>query len=489
MSVPADRMRRRVNFVDEGATLPSNTVPGIDDPIVAAEKSRMANQRQEYNRSLRGRAEQFGQDLVDEVPRALQALPGAGGAVARLGMVPRGIGAATAPLATGSTAASNLAAASTVAAAVPSAAVLARNEALSSGVTPSARRAGTSRRGGAPMAGSLDGTRQVQTAPDAADTDYTFGPERVSTQQVEAPTLRGRQGAIIANPGAMSVTDRLRGLMSEFKGSPSLRRLAAEQIIGEAQAREDNFQGAQAENAAADRAQADMTMRSREAYADRRLRADMSNQDASQRSLNSDREYELGRADRQLQAAELAIARRAAEAKASATAETAANQRTDDLVAAEMDRDPTLTREQAIVRANAIATLEGKNTQDSAVGRAGDALAANALDSAIQRRVPGNPFSRGIDALSRGAMNLYGSDLSAADDQVSRGEISPDAYDARGLNWRERLQSRLLPGRSSTDVVLTDRNGRNVQVDSAALGGLTTEEYNRRVLLRRSTTE
>ena len=124
MSVPSDRVRRRVNFVDEGATLPSNTVPGLDDPIVAAEKSRMANQRQEYNRSLRGRVEQFGQDLVDEVPRALQALPGAGGAVARLGMLSRGIGAATAPLATGSTAAGNLAAGSTLAAAVPSAAAL-----------------------------------------------------------------------------------------------------------------------------------------------------------------------------------------------------------------------------------------------------------------------------------------------------------------------------------------------------------------------------
>lgn len=473
MSVPADRMRRR-----------TSTVPTLED-LEAAQNAPAAPTRGFLRQSVdevRSAARDAVRDPLDAIGRATAPLPGVGGSVARLGGLLRGGGTAV-----GSAAAGNLAAGSTLAAVVPSVAVQARNEALSSGVTPSARRAGARRRGGAPMAGSLDGTRQVQTAPDAADTDYTFGPERVSTQQVEAPTLRGRQGAIIANPGAMSVTDRLRGLMSEFKGSPSLRRLAAEQIIGEAQAREDNFQGAQAENAAADRAQADMTMRSREAYADRRLRADMSNQDASQRSLNSDREYELGRADRQLQAAELAIARRAAEAKLGTA--TTANKRTDDLVAAELERDPTLTREQAIIRANAIATLEGEDTQASATGRAGDALAANALDSAIQRRVPGNPFSRGVDAASRGVMNLFGSDLSAADDQVLRGETSPDAYDARGLTWRERLQSTLLPGRSASDVVLTDRNGRNVQVDSAALGGLTTEEYNRRALLRRSTTE
>ena len=136
-----------------------------------------------------------------------------------------------------------------------------------------------------------------------------------------------------------------------------------------------------------------------------------------------------------------------------------------------------------------LATLEGADTQGSATGRAADALAANALDSAVQRRVPTNPISRGVDALSRGALNLYGSDLSAADDQFQRGATSPDAYDARGLTWRERLQSSLLPKRSSTDVVLTDRNGRNVSVGADTLGDLTPEEYNRRALLRRSTVE
>jgi len=299
--------------------------------------------------------------------------------------------------------------------------------------------------------------------------------------------LRGRQGGIIRNPNAMSTADRLRMIATDsaFKGSPSMRRLAAEAVLAE-DAREDaNFQGAQQENAAADLAQAQGQAKAREAFADRRLSADAANVENSERRREKDRDYQLGRADRFLKAEEIGARRRLAEAQLGAQA----NKRTDDLVTAEMARDPTLTRAQAIVRANAIATLEGEDTQGSATGRAGDALAANALDAAVQRRVPTNPISRGIDALSRGAMNLYGSDLSAADDQFQRGATSPDAYDARGLTWRERLQSSLLPGRSSTDVVLTDRNGRNVQVSGEALGGLTPEEYNRRALLRRSTME
>ena len=46
-----------------------------------------------------------------------------------------------------------------------------------------------------------------------------------------------------------------------------------------------------------------------------------------------------------------------------------------------------------------------------------------------------------------------------------------------------------MSGMSANDVVLTDRNGRNIAVSREALGGLTPQEYNRRALLRRSTME
>lgn len=507
MSVPSDRVRRRtpVNFVDEGATLPHDTAPGLDTPAVRAEYQRRAVERQEYRNSLRGRVEQFGQDLVDEVPRALQALPGAGSAVARSGMMLRGIGAATAPLATGSTAAGNLAAGSTLAAAVPSAAVLARNEALASDTrgdvatsgSPGPRQRYRSKSGitQAPpgtentFTGANGVTRRVQG--NAATPATPEAPvERVAAlgaNDAERFQLRGRQGGIIRNPDAMSTADRLRMIATDsaFKGSPSMRRLAAEAVLAEDTREEANFQGAQQENAAADLAQAQGQAKAREAFADRRLGADVANVENSERRREKDRDYQLGRADRFLKAEEIGARRRLAEAQLGAQA----NKRTDDLVTAEMARDPTLTREQAIVRANALATLEGEDTQGSATGRAGDALAANALDAAVQRRVPTNPISRVIDALSRGAMNLYGSDLSAADDQIQRGATSPDAYDARGLNWRERVQAWRLPGIGADDVVLTDRNGRSTLVSREALGGLTPEEYNRRALLRRSTME
>lgn len=513
MSVPADRMRRRSSTVPDATSLSVSTVPSYPigspspaEPVRPQVRRSLVDELGSAIAQTPADVVAAGRDLVrdpvDSIQRAAAPLPGAGGTVARLGMMSRGIGAATAPLATGSTAAGNLAVGSTLAAAVPSAAVLARNDALATDARGSVSTSGSSgpRR-------RYRSTSGITQAPPGTENTFTGAngvtrrvqgnaatPEApvervaaVGANDAERFQLRGRQGGIIRNPDAMSTADRLRMIATDsaFKGSPSMRRLAAEAVLAEDTREDANFQGAQQENAAADLAQAQGQAKAREAFADRRLSADVANVENSERRREKDRDYQLGRADRFLQAEEIGARRRLAEAQLGAQA----NKRTDDLVTAEMARDPTLSREQAIVRANAIATLEGEDTQGSATGRAGDALAANALDAAVQRRVPTNPISRGIDALSRGAMNLYGSDLSAADDQFQRGATSPDAYDARGLNWRERLQSRLLPGRSPTDVVLTDRNGRNVQVSSEALGGLTPEEYNRRALLRRSTME
>ncbi len=483
MSVPADRMRRRSS---------DSTVPTLED-LERARNARPAEPRNFFQQSadeVRGAARDLVRDPVDSLSRAVAPLPGAGGAVSRLGS------------ALGTVSRARLAAggAGAVGTTVPLAATVARDEALREspadvgGGTPGPRSRYRSTSGitQAPpgtentFTGASGVTRRVQGGAAAPEASV----ERVAAlgaNDADRIQLRGRQGAIISNPDAMSTADRLRMIATDsaFKGSPSLRRLAAQGVLEEAGREDANYQSALAENAAQDLAQTGMQAEARRTFADRRARVDLGNVENTERRREGDREFQLGRADRFLQAEELGLARRQAEAKVAGTA----NDRTDALVAAELERDPTLTREQAIVRAGAVATLEGEDTQGSATGRAADALASNALDSAVQARVPAGPFSRAGDALTRGALNLFGSDLSAADDEFQRGATSPDAYDARGLTWRERLQSRLLPWRSPTDVVLTDRNGRNVQVSSEALGGLTPEEYNRRALLRRSTME
>lgn len=535
MSVPADRMRRRSSTVPDATELAVSTVPSYPigtPPQIQTQPVARRSVLGELGDAVAQTPADIGsavrdavRDPVDALERTLAPLPGTGagfGAVAglssRVAPLASEVAAATAASPAGRAVGQAIGAVSksrlarmtgaTATGALPFAVVDyangQRDAALADDGTagptaaptyqtsPRRRYRSTSGITQAPpgtentFTGANGVTRRVQGG--AATPEAPV--ERVTAlggNDAERFQLRGRQGGIIRNPDAMSTADRLRMIATDsaFKGSPSMRRLAAEAVLAE-DAREDaNFQGAQQENAAADLAQAQGQAKAREAFADRRLTADVANVENSERRREKDRDYQLGRADRFLKAEDIGARRRLAEAQLGAQA----NKRTDDLVTAEMARDPTLSREQAIVRANAIATLEGEDTQGSATGRAGDALAANALDAAVQRSVPTNPISRGIDALSRGAMNLYGSDLSAADDQFQRGATSPDAYDARGLTWRERLQSRLLPWRSPTDVVLTDRNGRNVQVSSEALGGLTPEEYNRRALLRRSTME
>jgi hypothetical protein len=185
-------------------------------------------------------------------------------------------------------------------------------------------------RGGAGMAGSLDGTRGVagtesydgglqstravnnptaeqakkqqdfefQQQQDRADElQKQLGPERVDAglDPTGRVGLRGRQGAIIRNPNGPSVVDQLRSLGSSMKGFPGLRREAAAYITGQAEARDRGFEDAQAENAANDMALTKMQSASRDAFADRRLKASMFNADTAESRRSGDQALQLGR--------------------------------------------------------------------------------------------------------------------------------------------------------------------------------------------------
>lgn len=134
--------------------------------------------------------------------------------------------------------------------------------------------------------------------------------ERKAARQAEADVLptvdygpnyaqgiqrRGNQGAIIRNPNAMSTEDRIAHLASTLKGFPSLRRLAAEQIMREDQRYEDAFNNAQARNDAADADLAKLQSAANEDYANRRLRANIANADLAESRRNNDANRQVER--------------------------------------------------------------------------------------------------------------------------------------------------------------------------------------------------
>src|SRR5690606_6344426 len=99
----------------------------------------------------------------------------------------------------------------------------------------------------------------------------------IEPDQADRIQLRGNQGAVIRNPSAMSPLDQLRLAAKSFKGSPSLRRAAADMIMGQEQAAENAHQAALSRESAADMAQAGMQAKARESGADRRLQARLAN--------------------------------------------------------------------------------------------------------------------------------------------------------------------------------------------------------------------
>lgn len=110
---------------------------------------------------------------------------------------------------------------------------------------------------------------------------YAAQPQQVATMNDNSDriSLRGTQGGTIRNPNAMSTTDRIASLGGDprLKGFPSLRRAMAEQIMAEDKRYDDQFNKSQDINAQAELAQAKMQADARDAFANRRLKADMFN--------------------------------------------------------------------------------------------------------------------------------------------------------------------------------------------------------------------
>lgn len=100
----------------------------------------------------------------------------------------------------------------------------------------------------------------------------------VAARPVPLPAARGRQGAIIENPGDTTADKLQRALMSSsLKGSPSARAAVAQAILGEAGARQEERATALAAGDRADLAAVDNAARLASANADRDLSAQQTN--------------------------------------------------------------------------------------------------------------------------------------------------------------------------------------------------------------------
>lgn len=100
----------------------------------------------------------------------------------------------------------------------------------------------------------------------------------VAARPVPLPAARGRQGAIIENPGDTTADKLQRALMSSsLKGSPSARAAVAQAILGEAGARQEERASALAAGDRADLAAVDNAARLASANADRDLSAQQTN--------------------------------------------------------------------------------------------------------------------------------------------------------------------------------------------------------------------
>lgn len=111
----------------------------------------------------------------------------------------------------------------------------------------------------------------------------------IAARPQAAPAVRGRQGAIIENPGDSTVDKLMRNMGSlSLRGSPGQRAAVAQAILGEAGARQDERMQTVRTQDQADLAASDQAARAQEAYAGRDLSAQQFNagmQDARQERL------------------------------------------------------------------------------------------------------------------------------------------------------------------------------------------------------------
>lgn len=293
-------------------------------------------------------------------------------------------------------------------------------------------------------------------------------------------SLRGRQGAIIRNPNAPSAVEQIAQLARDpsFKGSPSMRKLAAEQIMREDQRYEDQFNNAQTENAQTDAALAKMQSDANESFANRRLKADVFNADAREGRRTADQTFQLGVADRMLQASGLrGMGSRLAGAHAASGKPV--SDRYDELRDDYLKRNPSASWAEASQFAADTAASEGTKATDSRGVYGADRLRAAGYSQAMADADPSNASWFGT-RWGRKAVNAL-SGMSDGSGQTTPGmDSDPSDYTFRPIGLRERFASALLPGVDLTDdVVATDsRTGRSRLVPSSVLGGQSPDATN-----------
>ncbi len=276
-----------------------------------------------------------------------------------------------------------------------------------------------------------------QRAFDERARERMLNPPRDQVSAGDAPdpfTLRTRtQGAVIENPHAMSAMDQLSFAAKRFKGSPSMRQAAAEMIMGGEQRKDANRQAELNANMTADATMAQGNAENQRLFADRKLKAQITNatlsEDARQADQNAQVDLVTG----------LFGGRRGAGGKPTDFAGSVY----DDYLKA------GYTPEQAAQLANRASTNAGLDPSDSDYGRWGQ--------------------TQEEDAITRGRREYADRWFAGNSPDFDQSTATP-----RGQQWRERIASRLLPGgRDPDDIIWEDAQGRR---NTTARGALPAGE-------------
>lgn len=275
--------------------------------------------------------------------------------------------------------------------------------------------------------------------------NYDYGPGSVQTYETPGVQRRsGPAGAVIKNPHGMSMEDRLRGLLTSMKGSPSMRRAAAESMIGE---RNNEFTaGENALNRDAEAANREMDIQSRanENFADRRLKADSFNTELRETRRQNDASNEL-EAERIVDG----VGRRGAGRGTKNPAAEFADQIYKDVL--RQTGDP----EAALEAASRASVMSGDDPSATPYGRAGQTIEHDRVEMA--RRGVGDRWTKSNNP----------------DFDSSSAMIAP-----RG--WAERRVSRLPGGVDPTDVKLVDGSGQEDWATADAVPpGMSKEAFAR----------
>lgn len=320
--------------------------------------------------------------------------------------------------------------------------------------------------------------------------DFQFAPADGNVMPgrnyAEGVQRRGSQGAVIKNPHGMKIEDRLAGLLSSMKGSPSLRRAAAEAIIGEQQ---NEFNARQATLDRNDRAESDQMnaqLRANESYADRRLKADTFNQELGLRRRSEQNTNNVNTTKLALDTRKQLFDERLAAQQAQTSGAKAISDRYNKVVDDYMKRYPDATFDEAQGYAADLAHRQGYNSQAIDVGRGVDYQRAAAVDDAAAAA-----SGRGIAGTARRwAQNkLTGLD----DGDVRSLNEDPSNYVPEELGFPRRVGRAVgsfitgggvgdFDGQMhSDDVVWRDKTtGKSFAAPRETLGGMTVEGFRRR---------